>query len=113
MSNRVQVVSPSGVVEFIDRPVVESLSAGVNWNKIPVQEQAQQPEVTHKLALVSWKKSKKIAAPVSRKAAPSEVGTVSGVISGENPKRKRKEPTYKQRGLQSRVKNLAGFAGWK
>lgn len=124
MSSLVKVVSSSGVVEFIERPVVESLSAGINWDKLPVDHaaKAHREECIKTLSLKGKQKSTvtpfktpETTARVitkSRKKLPAEVGAVTGVIFSESkPKPKRKG--YKQVGLQKQIKQIAGFAGWK
>lgn len=116
MSALVKVVSPSGVVEFIERPIVESLSAGINWNKLPVDHSAK----THreldsmKGTMTPFKAPETVTRVITknRKKIPADVGTVNGVIfSDTKPKTKRKG--YKQVGLQKQIKQIAGFAGWK
>lgn len=124
MSSLVKVVSSSGVVEFIERPVVESLSEGVNWGKLPVSEvaKAHREECIRTLSLktkqqptVTPFKTPETTTRVitkSRKKVSAEVGAVNGVIFSDNkPKPKRKG--YKQVGLQKQIKQIAGFAGWK
>lgn len=116
MSTLIKTVSLSGVVEFIERPVVESLSAGINWEKLPVDESAK----THreldamKGTMTPFKKPEPVVRVVKKsgKKALSEFGSVNGIIfSDSKPKAKRKG--YKQVGLQKQIKQIAGFAGWK